>query len=73
MTPDTRYDAGSDHIVKRFVTVPNREKMAGDAFPLVMDNGGYVNAEHLCQNTLEGPEHNLVKFPDSVSRFPRQL
>jgi ectoine hydroxylase-related dioxygenase (phytanoyl-CoA dioxygenase family) len=43
MTSETRYDANGDHPMKRFVTVPDGEKLAGKVFPLVMDNDSPVN------------------------------
>ena len=39
MTGETRYDAGGGHVMKSFVTVDDGDKLAGDHFPLVMDNG----------------------------------
>ena len=39
MTGETRYDASGNHVMKRFVTVEDGDKLAGDSFPLVMEAG----------------------------------
>ena len=43
MTSETRYDASGDHPMKPFVNIPDGEKLTGEVFPLVMENGGTVN------------------------------
>lgn len=43
MTNETRYDANGDHPMKPFVNIPDGEKLTGEVFPLVMENGGTVN------------------------------
>lgn len=35
MTGQTRYNASGDHLMKKFVSVPDGEKLEGDRFPLV--------------------------------------
>ena len=35
MTDQTRYKASGDHLMQKFVTVPDGEKLEGDRFPLV--------------------------------------
>ena len=44
MTGETRYDASGDHPMKPFVTVQDGQKLSGEVFPLVMENGAVVNA-----------------------------
>ena len=39
MTGETVYDASGTHVMKPFVTVADGDKLAGDHFPLVMDDG----------------------------------
>jgi phytanoyl-CoA hydroxylase len=39
MTGETRYDARGNHVMKPFITVSNGEKLAGDHFPLVWNDG----------------------------------
>jgi len=42
MTAETQYDASGEHIMKPFVTVQDGDKLAGKAFPLIMDSGNRV-------------------------------
>ena len=39
MTDETLYDASGNHVMKPFVTVNDGDKLAGDHFPIVMDDG----------------------------------
>jgi len=39
MTGETLYDASGTHVMKPFVTVSDGDKLAGDHFPIVMDEG----------------------------------
>lgn len=43
MTGETLYDESGNHVMKRFVTVNNGDKLAGDHFPLVMDAGSHTS------------------------------
>ena len=43
MTNETRYDESGNHVMKRFVTVKDGDKLAGDHFPLVMNAGSPTN------------------------------
>ena len=42
MTEETGYDAGGKHAMKRFVSVSDGERLEGEHFPLVFDNGAPV-------------------------------
>ena len=42
MTEETRYNASGNHVMKPFVEVADGGLLAGDAFPLVWDNGSVM-------------------------------
>ena len=45
MTDETQYHANGDHIIKPLVTVSDGEKLANEAFPIVMEGGRCVGPQ----------------------------